>query len=144
MNSKINKTYFLEDLFIGQEASISKIIYEKDIDIFAEVTGDLNPLHIDSKFAKNSIFKRKIAHGFLTASLISSVIGMKLPGPGSIYLSQSLKFLAPVYIGEKIITRVVVKEIIKEKKRIVLDTFCTRDTDKVLTGQAEIMVQSKN
>tara|TARA_B100000989_G_C19501724_1_gene454586 strand:+ start:951 stop:1385 length:435 start_codon:yes stop_codon:yes gene_type:complete len=143
MSSNTYKTFYLEELFVGQKASIIKIIEEKDINVFAKVTGDLNPLHVDSKFAKNSIFKKKIAHGFLTASLISSVIGMKLPGPGSIYLSQSLKFLAPVFLGDQIETHVIVKNIIQEKNKIILDTYCSKNGDKVLVGEAKILVQSK-
>ena len=87
---------FFEDLHIGQEASIKKILREEDVIKFAQVSGDFNPVHLDENFAQKTIFKKRIAHGFLTASLISTVIASDLPGPGSIYLSQTIKFLAPV------------------------------------------------
>ena len=98
----------IEEIEIGQEAIISKTITESDIILFSAVTGDNNPVHTSEEFAKETIFKKRVGHGFLTASLISTVIGTKLPGPGSIYLNQSLSFLAPVFIGETITIRVSV------------------------------------
>ena len=109
---------FLEDLKIGQVANYKKKISEKEINIFADITGDNNPVHLDEKFARFSIFKKRIAHGFLTGSLISTVIATKLPGPGSIYLSQNLKFLAPVFIDDLVRVKVTVEEIDQEKKKI--------------------------
>ena len=103
--------YFLEDLKINQEAHYKKKISENDINLFAEVSGDNNPIHMDDKFARSSIFKKRIAHGFLSGSLISTVIATQLPGPGSIYLNQSLKFLAPVFIGDTITAIVTIKKI---------------------------------
>lgn len=136
--------YFLEDIFLGQEADLISLVKEEDINTFSRVTGDTNPIHIDDKFAKKSIFKKKIAHGFLSASYISAVIGTKLPGPGCIYVRQSLRFLAPVFPGDEIITKVKVKSITIPKKRIILETFCSRSDKKVLDGEAEILVNSKN
>ncbi len=136
--------YYLEDIFTGQEAELISLVKDKDIETFAKVTGDLNPIHINDEFAKNSIFKKKIAHGFLSASYISAVIGTKLPGPGCIYVRQSLRFLAPVFPGDKIITKVKVKSILIPKKRITLETFCSKNDKKVLDGEAEILVNSKN
>ncbi len=136
--------YFLEDIFIGQEAELISFVKDKDINTFAEVTGDTNPIHIDDEFAKSSIFKKKIAHGFLSASYISAVIGTKLPGPGCIYVKQSLKFLAPVFPGDEIVTKVKVKQIFIPKKRILLETFCSKRDRKVLNGEAEILVNSKS
>ncbi len=134
---------FIEDLNLGQEESFTKKITEKDINLFSEITGDNNPVHIDDKFAKYTIFKKRIAHGFLSGSLISTVIATKLPGPGSIYLKQDLKFLAPVFIGEKVTAKVKILEIILEKKKIILLTECYVNKKKILTGKAEILVSSK-
>lgn len=135
--------FFIEEIKVGQEAVISKTITESDIVLFAAVTGDNNPVHTSDSFAKKTIFKKRIGHGFLSASLISAVIGTKLPGPGSIYINQSLSFLAPVYIGETITVRVVVKSKNEEKKRVFLETYCEKDGKKVVSGEAEIMVNSK-
>lgn len=135
--------FFLEDLKIGQEASIKKKITEQDIMIFSELTGDKNPVHIDEEFAKHSIFKKRIAHGFLSGSLISTLIATKLPGPGSIYLNQNMKFLAPVFINDTVIAKVSIMEKIIEKKKIFLQTECFILDKKILTGKAEILVSSK-
>lgn len=135
---------YIEDLEIGQEASIISVIKNSDIVSFSKITGDYNPVHLDNEYAKKTIFKKKIAHGFLTASLISAVIGTKLPGPGSIYVTQSLKFYAPVFIGDEIETKVVVQLIDKERKRVTLKTFCKKKEKIILDGEATILVQSKN
>ena len=135
---------FIEDLFEGQEASFKKIISEKDINLFAEISGDNNPVHVDELFAKYSIFKKRIAHGFLSGSLISTVIAKKLPGPGSIYLKQDLKFLAPVFINDEVVAKVKIIQIITEKKKVNLLTECFIDEKKILTGNAEILVSSRN
>ena len=133
---------FIEDLKIGQKASFEKLVNSNDINIFSNLTGDFNPVHTDEKFAKESIFKKRIVHGFLTGSLISTVIASKLPGPGSIYLKQELKFLSPVFIGEIVKAEVTILEINSEKK-ILLLTECFVSEKKVLTGKAEILVSSK-
>ena len=135
---------FIEDLFEGHEASFKKIISEKDINLFAEISGDNNPVHVDELFAKYSIFKKRIAHGFLSGSLISTVIAKKLPGPGSIYLKQDLKFLAPVFINDEVVAKVKIIQIITEKKKVNLLTECFIDEKKILTGNAEILVSSRN
>ena len=147
----MNKSYFLdkhgsfiEDLFIGQSESFEKKITDNDIKIFSEITGDKNPVHTDEKFAKETIFKKRIAHGFLTGSLISTVIATKLPGPGSVYLKQDIKFLAPVFIGDTVKAEVTVLEIIIEKKKVKLTTECFVLEKKVLEGSAEILVSSKS
>ena len=95
------KSKFIEDFSVGMQSTMEKIITLEDIKKFADVSGDFNPVHLEEEFAKKTIFKGRIAHGFLTASFISTIIATELPGPGSIYLKQSLKFLAPVYINEK-------------------------------------------
>ena len=135
---------FIEELEVGQQAIFSKIISEKDIQLFSEISGDDNPVHLDEKFAKHSLFKKRIAHGFLSASLISTVIAKKLPGPGSIYLKQSMKFLAPVFIGEEVSARVEVTEINREKNIISLLTECFIKEKKIITGNAQILVSSRS
>ena len=109
---------------VGDSAEITKKITEADIEAFAEVTGDHNPIHLDETFAKTTRFGRRIAHGMLTASLISSVLANKLPGEGSVYLGQTLQFVAPVFPGDEITARVTVKEIREDKPILKLDTIC--------------------
>ncbi len=134
---------FIEDLKTNQQATYEKTVSEEDINLFSKITGDNNPVHIDEEFAKRTIFKKRIAHGFLSGSLISTVIATKLPGPGSIYLKQNLKFLAPVFIGSTVTAKVTVEEIKLELKKVLLLTECFIDEKKILTGNAEIMVSSK-
>ena len=136
--------FFIEDLKIGQEAILSKTITEADIANFSGVTGDNNPVHISDDFASKTIFKKRVAHGFFTASLISTLIATKLPGPGSIYISQTLKFLAPAYIGDNILTKAIIQKIDKEKRRVNLLTECFISNKKILTGEAEILVDTKS
>jgi 3-hydroxybutyryl-CoA dehydratase len=131
----IGKT--IEQLQVGDFAQFSKTITDADIVLFAGVTGDLNPAHINEEYAKNTFFKTRIAHGILMAGFISSVIGMQLPGPGTIYLKQELNFLAPARIGDTITARVEVSDMNKEKNRITLTTTCTnQNNETVLNGQA--------
>ncbi|MEH6629961.1 MAG: MaoC family dehydratase [Halopseudomonas aestusnigri] len=135
--------YYLEDLEEGMEASFAKTVTEADIVLFAGVSGDTNPVHINEEAALKSVFEGRIAHGMLTASFISAVLGTKLPGPGAIYLSQSLRFKAPVRIGETVTAKVRVKEVIAEKKRVVLETTCQVLGKDVLVGEAMVMVSSR-
>ncbi len=135
--------FFIEDLKLNQEATLTKTITKNDINTFADVTGDHNPVHMDEEYAKKTIFKKRIAHGFLSASLISTVIANKLPGPGSIYLRQNLKFLAPVFIGDLLTVKVKVISLQIERKRVTLLTECFKSEKKILTGEAEILVESK-
>ena len=137
------KTKFIEDFTVGMESTTEKTVTIEDIKKFAEVSGDFNPVHLDEEFAKKTIFKGRIAHGFLTASFISTIIATELPGPGSIYLKQSLKFLAPVYINEKILVKVRIIEINIEKSKVKLITECFKNKTLVLTGEAEILIQAK-
>jgi 3-hydroxybutyryl-CoA dehydratase len=133
----IGKT--IDELEVGQTAQFSKTITETDIYLFAGVTGDLNPAHVDEEYAKNTFFKTRIAHGMLTASFISTVIGTMLPGPGTVYLSQEVRFLAPVKIGDTVSAVVEISEIRPEKKRIWLKTTCTnQDGTVVVDGQAVV------
>ena len=125
---------------IGDSAQLSKIVKDEDIKIFAEATGDKNPLHLDDEFASKTIFKRRIAHGILTAGLVSAVIGSKLPGNGTIYVSQTLNFLAPVYIGDEITAKVEVLEVSKEGKRLRLKTqVINQNGTVVVDGEALVI-----
>ena len=124
--------FFIEDLKIGQKDEIERKITEKDIDDFSKLTGDNNPVHTNPEFAKQTIFKKKVAHGFLSASLISTVIATKLPGPGSIYLNQTIKFLAPVFINDVITVKIFVKFVDLEKKKVTLITDCFKEEKKLL------------
>lgn len=132
----------IDQLNIGDRASISKQITELDVIRFAELTGDKNPIHLDKFFAEHTIFGERIAHGMLTASLISAVLGLKLPGPGNIYVSQALKFKAPVKFGDVIEAEVEVVEKIPERNRVHLKTTCrNQDGTVVLEGEAVVMPQ---
>lgn len=131
----------LKGIRVGDEAFDQKTITEDDIETFAKVTGDNNPVHLDEEYAKESMFKKRIAHGMLSAGLISKVIGTQLPGYGTIYLNQSLNFKKPVYIGDTITTVVTVSKITLEKNILILDTHCKNQNDKVvLDGHATVML----
>ncbi len=132
-----------EELEVGMSAAIARTVSEADILMFAGVSGDTNPVHLDGEFAAASMFGGRIAHGMLSASYISTVFGTKLPGPGCIYLSQSLKFKAPVKIGDTVVARVTVKELNEAKRRARFDTVCTVDGKPVLEGEAEILVPAR-
>lgn len=130
----------IKELNIGDKASFQKTITETDVYLYAGITGDLNPAHINQVEAEKSMFQGRIAHGMLTAGLVSAVLGMQLPGPGSIYLGQELKFMAPVRIGDTIKAEVEVIEKFEEKNRIKLSTICTNQNGvEVLIGVATIM-----
>ena len=126
---------------IGDSAEITKTIEQADVDAFADLTGDHNPVHVDEEFAKTSRFGRRIAHGMLTASLISSVLANKLPGAGSVYLGQTLQFVAPVFPGDEITARVTVKEVREDKPIVKLETICVNQRNEiVIRGEATIFV----
>lgn len=131
-----------EELAVGQSATFSKTVTEADVVQFAGITGDLNPLHIDAVAAAGSRFGGRIAHGMLSAGLISAVIGMKLPGSGTIYLEQSLRFRAPVRIGDTVTARVEVVELIAKRRRVRLRTICeVEGGEVVIEGEALVMVE---
>lgn len=130
----------INELKIGDKASFQKTISETDVYLYAGITGDINPAHINEQESKNTMFKGRIAHGMLTAGLVSAVLGVQLPGPGTIYLGQELKFTAPVRFGDTIKAEVEVIEKIDEKNKIRLSTICTNQDDKVvLKGVATVM-----
>jgi 3-hydroxybutyryl-CoA dehydratase len=135
--------YFLEDLSTGMSETLSKTVTQADILGFADITGDTNPVHLDDDFAAWTMFGERIAHGMLSAGLISAVLGTRLPGPGCIYLSQSLKFRAPVMIGDQLSATVTVTEINPERRHITLDTVCSVGDKVVLVGEAKLMVSSR-
>ena len=126
---------------IGDSAEITKTIDDADIQAFADVTGDHNPVHVDDAFAKTTRFGRRIAHGMLTASLISAVLANKLPGEGSVYLGQTLQFVAPVFPGDEVTARVVVKEIREDKPIVKLETTCVNQrSEVVIRGEATVLI----
>ena len=137
------KGVFFEDLSLGQEASLSNTVSEADIVAFADVSGDRNPVHLDADYAATTMFKERIAHGMLSAAYISAVFGMKLPGPGAIYISQSLKFKAPVKIGDTVVTTVRVAELVPEKRRVRFECVCTVNDKPVVEGEAVLMVPTR-
>ncbi len=131
----IGKT--MSEMKVGDTAEFSKTVSESDIYLYAGVTGDFNPAHINEAYASNTFFKTRIAHGMLPAGFISTVLGTQLPGPGAIYIRQELNFLAPVRIGDTITARVEIIEIIAEKNRVRLKTTCiNQDRTLVLDGEA--------
>lgn len=130
----------IDQLEVGQKASFTKTVTEADVYNFAAVTGDFKPAHMNEEYAKNTAFKTRIAHGMLSAGLISAVLGTKLPGPGTIYLNQDLRFNKPVQFGDIITATITVDELIKEKIRAILKTLCTnQDGDVVVEGTAKVM-----
>lgn len=135
--------YFIEDLKAGMHASYGKTVTEADILLFSGVSGDTNPVHLNEDFAKTTMFKTRIAHGMLSAGFVSAVLGTKLPGPGAIYMSQTLKFKAPVKIGDTVIATATVTEVMPEKKRAMLSTVCKVGDTVVIEGEAMVMVPSR-
>jgi 3-hydroxybutyryl-CoA dehydratase len=134
----IGKT--IEQMKVGDAAEFAKTVTETDIYLFAGITGDFNPAHLNEAYAKDTFFKTRIAHGMLSAGFISAILGTQLPGPGAIYMKQELSFLAPVHIGDTITGRVEVIELITEKNRARLKTTCTnQDNVVVLDGEALVM-----
>ncbi|PVA05845.1 MaoC family dehydratase [Thalassorhabdomicrobium marinisediminis] len=136
-------TICIEDIEIGMSRSLRKVITDRDIELFAEVSTDHNPVHLDEAYAQDTIFEGRIAHGMLTAGLISAVIGEQLPGHGTVYLGQSLKFLAPVRPGDSVQAVVTVTDMDVGKRRVTMDTHCEIDGKKVLKGEAVVLAPSR-
>ena len=129
---------------VGDSAEITKTIEQTDIDAFADLTGDHNPVHVDEEFAKTTRFGRRIVHGMLTASLISSVLANRLPGEGSVYLGQTLQFVAPVFPGDEVTARVTIKEIREDKPILKLETICVNQRGEiVIRGEATVLATDK-
>ncbi len=137
------KSVYFEELTVGQEASQSNTVTADIIRAFADVSGDRNPVHVDAEYAATTMFKERIAHGMLSAAYISAVFGMQLPGPGAIYISQTLNFKAPVKIGDTMVTTVKVAELVPEKKRAKFECVCTVNGKPVVQGEAVLMVPAR-
>jgi 3-hydroxybutyryl-CoA dehydratase len=128
--------YNIEDLQVGMTGSVAKTVTEADIVLFAGITTDVNPAHLNEEWAKTTQFGGRIAHGMLSAGFISAVLANKMPGPGTIYLGQTLKFKAPVRIGDTVTATVTVRELVVEKRRCVLDAVCTVNGKVVIEGES--------
>jgi 3-hydroxybutyryl-CoA dehydratase len=136
-------TICIEDIEIGMSRHLTKVITDRDIELFAEVSTDRNPVHLDDGYAQDTIFQGRIAHGMLTAGLISAVIGEQLPGHGTVYLGQSLKFLAPVRPGDMVRAEVTVTAIDHAKRRVTLETQAAVGKTVVLKGEALVLAPSR-
>ena len=143
MLATAGKTKYFEDLAVGQEASMSRTVSEADIVAYAALSGDYNPVHLDSEYAAGTIFKERIAHGILSAGYISALFGMQLPGPGAIYISQTLNFRGPVKIDDHVMTSVKLVELMPDKRRAKFDCTCMVGGKPVLTGEAVLMVPGR-
>ena len=135
-------TIVIEDLEIGMTRSLQKLVTDHDIELFAEVSTDRNPVHLDDDYARDTIFEGRIAHGMLTAGLISAVIGEQLPGHGTVYLGQTLKFMAPVRPGDMVHAEVEVMDIDYGRRRVTLATHCRVGDTVVLKGEAIVLAPS--
>ncbi len=136
-------TVYLDELSVGQSAQMVRTVTEADIVLFAQVSGDNNPVHLDEAFAAQTPFKTRIAHGMLSAAYISAVIGTQLPGPGTIYLQQALRFKRPVKIGDEVTTIATISEIDPVKGRVSIDTVCLVGGKPVIEGEALVMAPRK-
>jgi 3-hydroxybutyryl-CoA dehydratase len=136
-------TICIEDIEMGMTRYIRKIITDRDIELFAEISTDHNPVHLDNDYARDTIFEGRIAHGMLTAGLISAVIGEQLPGHGTIYMSQNLKFLAPVRPGDLVYAEVKVVDMVIDKRRVKLNCRCEVNGENVLVGEAMVLAPSR-
>ncbi|HEY8380738.1 MAG TPA: MaoC family dehydratase [Microvirga sp.] len=139
-----HQTLFFEDLSLGQRASLMRTVMDQDLHLFAEVSGDTNPIHISDSFAAGTRFGQRIAHGMFTASLVSALLGTRLPGPGAVYLSQTIQFLGPVRIGDVVTANVEVVELVEARRRARLFCECICDGKAVLEGEAWVAVESRH
>jgi 3-hydroxybutyryl-CoA dehydratase len=136
-------TIVIEDLEIGMKRSLQKLVTDQDIALFAQISTDHNPVHLDDDYARDTIFEGRIAHGMLTAGLVSAVIGEQLPGHGTVYLGQSISFLGPVRPGDTVTAEVEVTAIDHAKRRVTMDTRCMVDGRRVLAGEALVLAPSR-
>jgi 3-hydroxybutyryl-CoA dehydratase len=131
----------IDDIYVGQVYEVKRIVTDEMVKLFAEATGDKNPVHLDKEYAKNTIFGGRIAHGILSLGIISSVLGMEFPGAGTIYLMQNAKFKRPVYIGEEVTVKLIVKEIDREKRRVLLETYVVKENgENAIEGEALVKI----
>ncbi len=135
--------YYLEDLEVGMQASYAKTITEADVVLFAGITGDDNPVHINAEYAEQTMFEQRIVHGMFSAGLISAVLGTRMPGPGAIYIDQQLSFKAPVHIGDTVVATATVLEINEQRRRVKLETVCKVKDKVVAQGTATNMVDRR-
>lgn len=135
--------YYLEDLEVGMQASYAKTITEADVVLFAGITGDDNPVHINAEYAEQTMFEQRIVHGMFSAGLISAVLGTRMPGPGAIYIDQQLSFKAPVHIGDTVVATATVLEINEQRRRVKLETVCKVKDKIVAQGTATNMVDRR-
>ncbi|KUK80699.1 MAG: MaoC domain protein dehydratase [Petrotoga mobilis] len=132
-----------EEIKINQVYEAERKITSHMVESFAEITGDKNPVHLDEEFASHTLFKKRIVHGMLSLSIVSSILGMEFPGPGTIYIKQEVKFLKPIYIGEKITVRITVKDKIEEKSRLILITQIIKEDGSLgIDGEALVLFKS--
>jgi len=132
--------YYLEDISVGMSALFAKTITEADVVLYAGISGDTNPLHINEEFASRTRFKTRIVHGMLTTSLWSTLVGTRLPGPGSAYMGQDTRFVKPVHAGDTVTATVTVVDVDRDKQRVHLDCECLVDGDIVATGNGIVWV----
>ena len=137
-------SYYIEDLKPGMSESYTRTVTEADVDLFGAVTGDMNPLHFNEEYARQTVFRGRIAHGMLTTSYLSTVLGTRMPGPGSIFISANVRFKAPVRIGDTVTATCTVRDINLHRKRAVFDCIVHVGKTVVVEGEANIMVPSRN
>ena len=135
--------FYFDELTVGQAAEMSRVVGSADIEAFAEISGDNNPVHLDEDYARTTTFGERIAHGMLSAAYISAILGTKLPGPGAIYLSQTLRFRRPVKIGDLVVARVTVSELDEAKGRATLSTVCEVNGKTVVDGEAVVIAPKR-
>ncbi|MDE2134678.1 MAG: MaoC family dehydratase [Alphaproteobacteria bacterium] len=135
-------TYYFEDLKPGMAESFTKTVSERDVQLFGEVSGDTNPVHFDEAYARTTVFRGRIAHGVLSLSYMSAVLGTKIPGPGTIFVSQSTRFKAPVRIGDTVVTVCTVRELL-EKRRVIFDCICKVKDTVVVEGEALVIAPAR-
>jgi 3-hydroxybutyryl-CoA dehydratase len=136
-------TYYIDELKPGMSESFTKPVSARDVELFGEISGDVNPVHFDEAFAAKTIFKGRIAHGVLSASYISTVLGMKMPGPGTIFMSVTCRFKAPVRIGDTVTATCTVREVVPEKRRVVFDCVARVGDTTVIDGEALVMAPAR-
>ncbi|MDJ0958048.1 MAG: MaoC family dehydratase [Arenicellales bacterium] len=134
--------FYFEDLEVGMNAEVTKVISEADVRIFADLSGDMNPLHLNEEFAKHTRAGGRVIHGMVTASLLSTIVGYKLPGPGCLWMAQTLRFLHPVRIGDRVRARGSIVELLPDKQRIKMEMICRVEDQNVIEGEALIWVPS--
>jgi 3-hydroxybutyryl-CoA dehydratase len=140
---KMQQGYYFDELSVGQSAERTQWVGARDIETFAALSGDTNPVHLDEAYAQTTTFGGVVAHGMLTAAYVSAVLGTQLPGPGAIYLSQSLRFRRPVRIGDEVVARVTVKALDEKRGHVTLETVCLVNGKAVLDGEALVMAPQR-